>query len=167
MRRRGRGASWFSFFLPEWSRWYEKGLNQEEKKECKKEEWEIGVESLEERVCKSFSLLATIFCPLVWVVLFYTVVTTLQVDLSLSMHTWVGEGRRWRRKWKWRQRWVVIRNISVFSGLSVHLFSWYVFLILTRFMEWNYPGSQLQDLFSLSLIRGLIILWQWLALNRR
>lgn len=49
-----------------------------------------GVESLEESLFRTSSLLGTIFCPLVRVVLFHTGYCTLQVDLSLLKHVRVG-----------------------------------------------------------------------------
>lgn len=64
---------------------------------------------------------------------------------------------------------MVIRNITVIGGLSFHLFplARFFFSIVANVTEQNYSGSQLKGPFSLSpLIRGLLIPWQWLALNR-
>lgn len=142
-------------------------IKESAKKKKKKRNWKL--ESLEERVCKPFSLLNTIFCPLVGVVLFHTAVTPLFSSTYPSWSTRVGgKAEEGRGKWKlWSQRWVVIRNITVIGGLSIHLSCRSVFLILASFTKGNYPGSQLKGFsLSLSLIRGLLIHQQWLALNR-
>lgn len=133
VRRHGRGASWF-LFLPEWSIWSDKCLSQEKKRRTLKKVqkrgiwnwgWESGGESLQTLFPPCYHILpisvrgAFPHCGYL----------SLQVDLFLLKHAWVvGEGSRWAGAWKsWKQRWVVIRNITVIGGLSFHISCWSIF----------------------------------------
>lgn len=94
---------------------------------------------------------------------------SLQLDLSLLKYESGGKAEEGRGKWKLRsQRWVVIRNITVIGGLSIHLSCRSVFFDTGEFYEGKLSRQPIKRLFSLSLslIRGLLIHQQWLALNR-
>lgn len=124
-----------------------------------------GKWGLEERLFRTFSLLGTIFCPLVWVVLFHAGYCTLQVDLSLLKHVRLGRmGGRHQVERK-------IEAIDAEVGgnykhychgrvicPSFLLFCYFFFLfILASVTKQNYTGSQLKGPSCLSDKRAINI----------
>lgn len=154
--------AFFSSFHPEC---WQKSLWKKVRTLVKRGGMGNGVESLEERLFRTFSLLGTIFCPLVWVVLFHTGYCTLQVDLSLLKHVRVGRmGGRHQVERK-------IEAIDAEVGgnykhychgrvicPSFLLFCYFFFLfILASVMKQNYTGSQLKGPSCLSDKRAINI----------
>lgn len=124
-----------------------------------------GKWGLEERLFRTFSLLGTIFCPLVWVVLFHAGYCILQVDLSLLKHVRLGRmGGRHQVERK-------IEAIDAEVGgnykhychgrvicPSFLLFCYFFFLfILASVTKQNYTGSQLKGPSCLSDKRAINI----------